>query len=500
MGSLIRMALQIFCWFLLMPLVRALRGKERAPSDAFVSLWLCLVMVTVFFGIMAALGTIWSAPLLAAGMLLLMPWTVARRVLIPLGMSRSARFFSSLAGWTWSRDRRGGGLVAGAWAILHQKVPGREDMARLEAARDAAPVLSAAQVLATGLLAAARGDLESARALLGSVEELGARTAPTMVHALAREWLVADAAERGQWARVATLAGGDSGRAPAARTRATRLLGAVAARFMGRDDAPGTAWLWLLWLLAPCRRHSFALVRRARMAPARKGPTPAPVDHRLETTLRPDHYADALSAHVYALARDPSRLGADDLERLADAWDRALADPATRHMVMQRAAVLGARSGERVLHDLSETVARDIAGMARAAGVTLTEREFASPTLGQAQSWLHNELLGEIEIAFDALQIRVMDKRTLSSIDEWREWLSLRAVYARAAGLGGLELRRLAFPHVHHTVCKLAVWLWNQRDEHLMANAMFRWLLDEALAVGDAEAIELQSRNWDQKL
>jgi hypothetical protein len=79
-------------------------------------------------------------------------------------------------------------------------------------------------------------------------------------------------------------------------------------------------------------------------------------------------------------------------------------------------------------------------------------------------------------------------------------WLPGRAVYPRAAGLGGIELRRLAFPHVHHTVCKLAVWLWNQREEHVMANAMFRWLLDEALSVGDAEAIELQSRNWDPKL
>jgi hypothetical protein len=41
----------------------------------------------------------------------------------------------------------------------------------------------------------------------------------------------------------------------------------------------------------------------------------------------------------------------------------------------------------------------------------------------------------------------------------------------------------------------MAVWLWNSRNEYALSHAISKWLLDEALAVGDTEAIELCTRN-----
>jgi hypothetical protein len=41
----------------------------------------------------------------------------------------------------------------------------------------------------------------------------------------------------------------------------------------------------------------------------------------------------------------------------------------------------------------------------------------------------------------------------------------------------------------------MAVWLWNSRNEYALSYAISAWLLDEALSVGDTEAIELCSRN-----
>ncbi len=41
----------------------------------------------------------------------------------------------------------------------------------------------------------------------------------------------------------------------------------------------------------------------------------------------------------------------------------------------------------------------------------------------------------------------------------------------------------------------MAAWLWNTRHEHVLSHAISRWLLAEAIAVGDAEAIELGHRN-----
>ena len=43
----------------------------------------------------------------------------------------------------------------------------------------------------------------------------------------------------------------------------------------------------------------------------------------------------------------------------------------------------------------------------------------------------------------------------------------------------------------------MAAWLWNARSEYALSHAISRWLLDEALAVGDTEAIELGHRNCD---
>ena len=41
----------------------------------------------------------------------------------------------------------------------------------------------------------------------------------------------------------------------------------------------------------------------------------------------------------------------------------------------------------------------------------------------------------------------------------------------------------------------MAAWLWNKRGEFAVSHAISKWLLTEALAVGDAEAIELGHRN-----
>ena len=58
-----------------------------------------------------------------------------------------------------------------------------------------------------------------------------------------------------------------------------------------------------------------------------------------------------------------------------------------------------------------------------------------------------------------------------------------------------MDLRRLSFPRVNAEVCHLAVWLFNVRGQRALANAMFRWLLAEAEAVGDERAASLARDN-----
>ncbi|MCW5805152.1 MAG: hypothetical protein KIT31_22465, partial [Deltaproteobacteria bacterium] len=100
-----------------------------------------------------------------------------------------------------------------------------------------------------------------------------------------------------------------------------------------------------------------------------------------------------------------------------------------------------------------------------------------------------------LEAGFTRWAQRRHDGDVHPAIDEWREFIALQAAYTSAVEAGGLELRRLAFPHAFSTGSNMAAWLWNSRNEYTLSHAISRWLLDEALAVGDTEAIELGHRN-----
>ena len=100
-----------------------------------------------------------------------------------------------------------------------------------------------------------------------------------------------------------------------------------------------------------------------------------------------------------------------------------------------------------------------------------------------------------MELASDAIRRRCDEQRALPAIDEWREWIRLVAHHERGVRLCGADFRRLAFYKVHPDACSLAVWLFNDRAQRPLGNAIFRWLLTEAQAVDDARAIALQAKN-----
>jgi hypothetical protein len=82
----------------------------------------------------------------------------------------------------------------------------------------------------------------------------------------------------------------------------------------------------------------------------------------------------------------------------------------------------------------------------------------------------------------------------LTPVGELREWLAVRDLY-EAVARTGRDGRMLAWEASHWTLCEIAVRLWNVRAEHRLANAMFRWLLAEATALGDLRGIETQQAN-----
>lgn len=491
----------------------ASRRKPNAElsAGAIVALLIWLVVAPIFFAELALLArSVAAGDWAEAGIalffvvlasLVLFPWPIVRALLIPLGRPRLAWALSQLSFWTWRRDLRCGAVCAGAWAALRARERGRDPAvdfleARVAATDGLASVrwrLGGAGIVATGLLAELRGDRVQARRLLASAAELSEPTWPRRAMSLAWEWLCAEACERGAWREVEFLT-----RTAPVRSPTLELLAGVAARLTGVAPLPNDMQLRWRWLRAPNRLATRPLLELGLAAPAEprpkadERPPPEPPDF-----ADPDPLAEALLLHAYTLRREPRSLRPAELQRLAAAWDRALDDPQLERRVLERGLALASKHTQLAIADLRESVRNDLLALILGAGLPLTKLGDDSPTLGRAARELERELLDALEISARALEGRVEGERELPAIEEWRAFLAVRDQYAEAVELGGLALRRLAFQEVHGPICSLAVWLWNDRSERALGNAMFHWLLAEAVIVDDAEAVRLQERNVD---
>lgn len=440
--------LAILVWFLFLPIVGVLIGA-RDPA-----------------------GVVLLMPLLP----LMFPWLLARTVAIPLGLPRAAYLLARLSEVVLARDRAGGAAFAAAWAVLRRPRPVPwldRRLATLGPTRGAA-------VAAAGLRAAALGDDEGARLLLASVALVDRRAVPPAVARAATEWLAAEAAERGDWPSVRGLRG----------TRATRVLAVCAARFCGEpvpDEVLRRMRRFAPRLLRPLVDQALAwrpLEEQVEQAEAEEAPA-QPFRDAAGTPL-----SAAFAAHGALLAAAVDEVDSIGLADAARRWDEALGDEATRQLIDQRARVLGVRTAP-ALTQLAATAAEDLADLALASGAGLGNA--AQGTAAAAATRLRARLLADVE--HGARDLAVRGPRRLPPLVEWRDVMTLRAACARAGRLAGLDARRLVFEDVHAAVCPLACRLWNERGQRVLADALFRWLLSEAEAVGATRLADHERKN-----
>jgi hypothetical protein len=452
------------------------------------------IALAIAIGMFVALWTA-AAPLaIALALVTAVPFlgpTLVRHVLAPLGAVRLAHYVGAVS-IASGKDAAAHGLVTGAWAQLRR--PSARGEAWLEAKRAARGTTGDAEIVASGLLALARGDTAGGRTLLASAGLVKERHAAA--RELAAECLAAIDVEAGDFAAILA-------RAAQPRTwpasPLTILIEGCAQRITGAPGAPAPATLWTRWALAPRRRQTRALVARAIAAAPRTRadqpdqPAAAPATNTAEPAAAPAAWPAAITAHVDVLrARRPDRAA---LAGAARAWDAALADADVRLWLYQRAAELAAPpdTGEAATRELRAQIAADLAELADLAQVATVDDGSAIATEIARQARGHR--LATLELAFAAWEDRARARTELPPIDEWRAFLSLRASYDQAVAAGGMELRRLAFPHALGAAGTVSAWLWNQRKEHILSHAISVWLLAEAQAVGDASAIENESAN-----
>lgn len=437
---------------------------------------LAITLGLVFLWLLWIVSLWWLAIPMAS--LIVLPYVASaalRYVLVPAGYTKLA-YYAGL----YSRpgtDAPAFALCAAAWAARDG-----EAMAWVEAKRDARKPLGDGEIAATALLAAGRGDADSARALLRSLVMIVEDHAA--VREIAGEWLACDAAERSAWQELADSA--SAARWPA--TPLTFLLEGIAARRVDAAGAPGARELWSRWLIAPRRAVTAALVREALSAPPL-----APMPAAVVVASSDEPLPHAVAAHLAFAAAPPT---AESLARTVAAWDAALGDVMTREWLTHRALELDAPIGatDRALADVAGAVTDDLARQAELAQLGAPPDARGLVGNGLTRRLRHGRL-----DALDAAFTRWADHRHApthrAAIDEWREFVALWSAYEGVVVAGGRDLRRLAFPHAFTQSSYMASFLWNKREEYAMSHAISTWLLAEALAVGDTEAIELGHRN-----
>jgi hypothetical protein len=201
----------------------------------------------------------------------------------------------------------------------------------------------------------------------------------------------------------------------------------------------------------------------------------------------------AVAAHLAFEAQPPA---AAELAATVQAWDAALGDPDTQTWLARRALELDAPAGavDRAIQDVARAVTDELAHRAEAAQLGAPPGAAGPVGNGLARRLRHGRL-DALDAGFQRWGDRRHDNAARPPIDEWREFVALWTAYHAAATAGGLELRRLAFPRAFTSGSNMAAWLWNKREEYAVSHAISKWLLAEALLVGDAEAIELGHRN-----
>lgn len=416
------------------------------------------------------------------------PWLLVKWLLVPLGAVRTATRVARLAGHPWFRDPVGGSVLSGVLASLRRR---RHDPARARwlRARLASDRLGGAGIVALGLIAADAGDRDTARRLLGTLDEIEPDICPDLARMIALDWLVADAARRGAWYELVDRISDDPFPTPT-----TRFVGMCARRMLG-EDVRRRSLVWA-WLWAPRRLATagllFACLRTARPIPRvieddELGALPA--NEGREPVMA------AMALHAEAAAW-PATLPVPVpvIERLAAAWDRAFGDFGLRADVRERVDALAAKAtGELVVARMQRAVARDLAVLLCQAGRDAERITTTTGVLRRARDLQFDDASATILAACAALARKRTD--STPTVDVWTEWVGLRRSYAVSVLPLSPGQRAVLYGLFEQEVRTTAAWLWNDRRERGLAHAICLFLLAEAERVHDTEAAAYYRHN-----
>jgi hypothetical protein len=423
---------------------------EKRSSEPGVYALLRLILTAVFFAAPFLVFKEWlglEGVLLAVCLLLFYPWWTARHFAIPLKMPRLTYALAMFGGLEWWSDKPEGPVAVAAWCLSRQRTPSEQSILWAESRLNPARPLRASTVAARAMLAASRGRFIEARTLFESMLLLDRRTAPEAIWLMSFEWLVTDAAARGDWTSVQ--------------------------RFTRHHLAPRVATLLLL-------------ARVAQRPRGKRRPT------ILELLLLRVPFRSLDLSPIFADLPKPSKSHILEWKILVDRWEHFISREQLRQHLLLRAATLEGGDAEAALKELQHLLQSDLMDVIGAAiqkGQTIPEDV---PLLNAALNSWRRKLVAELNEIVTRMDERRRWDRVLPAIDEWREFLALHRTYSLLSASG--DRSGTAFYTISMRLNIFAVWLLDNKKERAIANAIFRFLVSEAGRNKSPER-ELYNRN-----
>lgn len=420
---------------------------------------------------------------------LMVPWlrptVMLERVFIPLGMARAAYW------WTYlmvpvptMRETPAGRMFYAARALLRQRERDPRALALLEKARAITHKgqRNGLSVVAEGLAAVARGDVDYGRTLLASGSRLERAVLPSVARKVARTWLVADALAAGRIDRALREADGPG------YVWWPLLVADELERRRGQRSWKRDLRRPLLWLLGAPRLATWrALQRMGETTVVLPGETG-------------DALADAMAVHRAVLLASPQSRGY--VTALAEAcrrWEVALASPSLRARIERRQLALNLPNGaDSTLADLESDIVGDLVAWAVTAEGTL--RELGDTRLGDRVLFEARSVdLAEIDALVDTFLAQRESTDFPEPLEAWALLARLQGRVETALRRYGPELRNDIAQPIFHAVTNWTCRLYNEEREHALGRAAFLWVRDiaDTLPAKDYQlAIKNAKVNW----
>jgi hypothetical protein len=418
-----------------------------------------LVVLPIIFG---AAGIVGWALLVPVFILLFAPTFVLELIVVPLGLPRVAYWIARCCvPLGLGKEAGAGGALYGARALARRpSCP--QTIGWLEQKAIHARSLRGAGVVAAGLLAALHGDRHRARSLFLVADTLPRTFIPSKARAVARDWLVADAARIGNWREVIRL-----GRRGKDSLRWSYAVARIAERLAGDPRCCDGRLLWLCSMAAPRRRFTLPLLRRALAVPSTPKQTAA--EQSVAGDL-PDALADLARLLENRFAHDGRSLA-----RSVSAVDAALDCSATRAGIQQRLLALGAQpDADAVLAGFRTRLAGLLAPLIEEAPNFAGGKDRA-PTLDRAIEQVRARLFRDIAAQCKDYDDRRQRESSLDTLAEWRAWAATRESADRLLELAP-DSENALFQAMYVPVCNFAVFQHNVFSRTPLAHEIYSWL------------------------